>query len=56
MTDACMAIGCRSLGSFSSRFSEIVGMTPSQYRALDHSDLRAMPPCVVKVALRPRRS
>lgn len=56
VTDACMAVGCTSLGSFSSRFTEIVGMTPSQYRAVDHAHLRLMPPCVAKDALRPRRS
>src|SRR4029079_2381794 len=37
VTDACMAVGCTSLGSFSSRFTEIVGETPKQYRARDHS-------------------
>src|SRR5713226_5678864 len=36
VTDTCMAVGCTSLGSFSSRFTEIVGVTPSQYRARDH--------------------
>ena len=44
VTDACMAVGCTSLGSFSSRFTEIVGETPSQYRARDHRDLEAVPP------------
>ena len=33
VTDTCFAVGCTSLGSFSSRFTEIVGLTPSQYRA-----------------------
>lgn len=32
VTDACMAVGCTSLGSFSSRFAEIVGMSPTAYR------------------------
>ncbi len=36
VTDTCVAVGCTSLGSFSSRFTEIVGVTPSQYRARDH--------------------
>ena len=40
VTDTCFAVGCTSLGSFSSRFTEIVGQTPSQYRARDHSDRR----------------
>src|SRR3954452_9003686 len=32
VTDACMSVGCTSLGSFSSKFTEIVGMTPTEYR------------------------
>ena len=56
VTDACIAVGCTSLGSFSSRFTEIVGEAPSQYRARDHSDLELVPPCVTKVASRPRRT
>jgi len=56
VTDACMAVGCTSLGSFSSRFTEIVGETPSQYRARDHTALEAVPPCVTKVATRPQRT
>jgi len=56
VTDACFAVGCTSLGSFSSRFTEIVGETPSQYRARDHSAHEVVPPCVSMVATRPRRS
>jgi AraC-like DNA-binding protein len=55
VTDTCFAVGCTSLGSFSSRFTEIVGETPSQYRARDHSHLEVVPPCVTKAATRPRR-
>jgi AraC-like DNA-binding protein len=55
VTDTCMAVGCTSLGSFSSRFTEIVGETPSQYRMRDHRDLEVVPPCVSRVATRPRR-
>jgi transcriptional regulator GlxA family with amidase domain len=55
VTDTCMAVGCTSLGSFSSRFTEIVGQTPSQYRARDHRHLEVVPECVSKVATRPRR-
>ena len=55
VTDTCVAVGCTSLGSFSSRFTEIVGETPSQYRARDHSGSESMPSCVSKVATRPRR-
>ena len=56
VTDTCVAVGCTSLGSFSSRFTEIVGETPSQYRARDHRDLEVVPSCVSKVATRPRRT
>jgi AraC-like DNA-binding protein len=55
VTDACMAVGCTSLGSFSSRFTEVVGVTPSQYRARDHSRHEALPACVSRVGTRPRR-
>lgn len=56
VTDTCVAVGCTSLGSFSSRFNEIVGETPSQYRARDHSHLEVVPPCVTMAATRPRRT
>src|SRR5947207_14964933 len=39
VTDTCFAVGCTSLGSFSSRFTEIVGETPTAYRGRDHSAL-----------------
>jgi AraC-like DNA-binding protein len=55
VTDACMAVGCTSLGSFSSRFTEIVGVTPSQYRARDHGDLEEFPSCLTMFATRPQR-
>ena len=56
VTDTCLAVGCTSLGSFSSRFTEIVGEPPSRYRARDHSHLEVVPPCVTKLATRPRRT
>jgi AraC-like DNA-binding protein len=56
VTDTCLAVGCTSLGSFSSRFTEIVGATPSQYRDRDHSHLEVVPSCVTMVATRPRRT
>ena len=56
VTDACMAVGSTSLGSFSSRFTDLVWETPSVYRAREHSALIAMPPCVAKVSTRPTRS
>jgi AraC-like DNA-binding protein len=56
VTDACFAVGCTSLGSFSSRFTEIVGETPSQYRARDHTDLEDVASCWSMVATRPHRT
>ncbi|MEZ5378390.1 MAG: helix-turn-helix transcriptional regulator [Acidimicrobiales bacterium] len=56
VTDACMAVGATSLGSFSSRFTEVVGETPSQYRARDHRAHEEIPPCVAMIASRPRRT
>ncbi|UGQ14877.1 helix-turn-helix transcriptional regulator [Yinghuangia sp. ASG 101] len=56
VTDACMAVGCTSLGSFSSRFTEVVGETPTAYRAREHHAVAAMPPCLAKVRTRPSRS
>jgi len=55
VTDACMEVGCTSLGSFSSRFTELAGMTPSAYRAGEHRAVLAMPACVAKVCTRPAR-
>jgi transcriptional regulator GlxA family with amidase domain len=55
VTDVCFAVGCSSLGSFSSRFTELVGETPSAYRARNHDELRVVPPCQTMVLTRPRR-
>ncbi|TCJ22272.1 helix-turn-helix transcriptional regulator [Nocardioides jejuensis] len=60
VTDACFAVGCTSLGSFSSSFTRLVGATPSAYRAAaeagDHDWLKALPGCVAKTVSRPMRS
>jgi AraC-like DNA-binding protein len=56
VTDTCVAVGCTSLGSFSSRFAEIVGESPSRYRARDHRHLEVVPSCVTMVVSRPRRT
>lgn len=56
VTDVCFAVGCTSLGSFSSRFTEIVGVSPSTYRTLDHSELAGLPACVALVYGRPSRN
>ncbi len=55
VTDVCMAVGCTSLGSFSTRFTELVGESPSAYRARDHSADAGLPGCVEKVRTRPVR-
>jgi AraC-like DNA-binding protein len=55
VTEVCMAVGATSLGSFSSRFTELVGETPSAYRARPHDELRGVPGCIAKQATRPRR-
>ena len=54
VTEACMAVGCTSLGSFSSRFSALVGETPSQYRRREHDAIHLMPSCVASNLTRPR--
>ncbi|KUM77894.1 helix-turn-helix transcriptional regulator [Streptomyces griseorubiginosus] len=56
VTEVCMAVGCTSLGSFSSRFTELVGETPSAYRARPHEELADIPPCVARRHTRPRRT
>ena len=56
VTEVCFAVGCTSLGSFSARFTELVGETPSAYRARNHDELRALPGCVTMVLTRPRKA
>ena len=56
VTDVCMEVGCTSLGSFSSRFTELVGETPSAYRSRSHDELRGIPSCIVKQVTRPSRN
>ncbi len=56
VTEVCLAVGCTSLGSFSARFTELVGETPTAYRARDHSALRHVPGCVAREFTRPIRS
>jgi len=55
VTEVCMAVGCSSLGSFSARFTELVGETPTAYRARDHGALVGVPGCVAKDLTRPSR-
>ena len=56
VTDVCMAVGCTSLGSFSARFTELVGETPSAYRARNHAAIGAIPGCWTKLVTRPSRN
>jgi AraC-like DNA-binding protein len=53
VTKVCMAVGCTSLGSFSARFTQLVGETPTAYRARDHSGLASVPGCIAKDLTRP---
>lgn len=53
VTDACFAVGSTSLGSFSSKFSDITGETPSSYRSREHDAVEAMPSCISRLLTRP---
>jgi AraC-like DNA-binding protein len=55
VTEVCLEVGCTSLGSFSARFTELVGETPTAYRARDHAGLANVPGCVAKDLTRPIR-
>ena len=55
VTEVCFAVGCSSLGTFSTRFSELVGMPPSAYRRLESRAMAGIPPCVAKQVTRPVR-
>jgi AraC-like DNA-binding protein len=56
VTDACFAVGCSSLGTFSTRFAELVGMSPSAYRREVARGTAGMPACVAKQVTRPIRN
>jgi len=56
VTEVCFAVGCSSLGTFSSRFSELVGMPPSTYRRDEGYATAGMPSCVAKQVTRPVRN
>ena len=56
VTDACFAVGCASLGTFSTRFTELVGVPPSVYRRQAADALAGMPSCVAKQVTRPIRN
>ncbi len=56
VTEVCFAVGCSSLGTFSTRFAELVGVPPSTYRRLAAGATAGMPPCVAKQVTRPIRN
>jgi AraC-like DNA-binding protein len=55
VTDVCFAVGCSSLGTFSTRFTELVGVPPSTYRRQARAT-EGMPSCVAKQVTRPIRN
>jgi transcriptional regulator GlxA family with amidase domain len=55
VTEVCMAVGCTSLGSFSARFTQLAGETPTAYRSRDHGALAGVPGCVARELTRPVR-
>ena len=55
VTEVSLAVGCQSLGTFSTRFHEVVGMTPSEYRACAR-DVPGVPPCAARMLTRPSRN
>ena len=56
VTDVCFAVGCSSLGTFSTRFTELVGMPPSVYRREAAQSAAGLPQCVAKQVTRPVRN
>ncbi len=56
VTEVCFAVGCSSLGTFSTRFTELVGMSPSAYRRQARLAPASLPPCIAKQVTRPVRN
>jgi AraC-like DNA-binding protein len=56
VTEVCFEVGCQSLGTFSTRFTELVGMPPSAYRREATRDAAGLPQCVAKQVTRPVRN
>ena len=56
VTEVCFAVGCSSLGTFSTRFTELVGISPSAYRRGSARATAGLPPCVAKQVTRPVRN
>jgi AraC-like DNA-binding protein len=55
VTEVCFTVGCSSLGSFSTRFTDLVGVSPSVYRARTVGFAAELPPCVARQVTRPIR-
>ncbi|MGF1339580.1 MULTISPECIES: helix-turn-helix transcriptional regulator [unclassified Streptomyces] len=55
VTDVCFTVGCSSLGTFSTRFTELVGVPPSVYRRQAADGVAGLPSCVAKQVTRPVR-
>ena len=56
VTEVCFEVGCSSLGTFSTRFTELVGISPSAYRSHEAEATAGMPSCVAKQVTRPVRN
>jgi AraC-like DNA-binding protein len=56
VTEVCFAVGCQSLGTFSTRFTELVGVPPSAYRRQSSHATAGSPPCLAKQVTRPIRN
>lgn len=56
VTEVCFEVGCQSLGTFSTRFTELVGMPPSAYRQTAADATAGMPSCVAKQVTKPVRN
>jgi AraC-like DNA-binding protein len=56
VTEVCFEVGCASLGTFSTRFTQLVGMPPSAYRLQEAGAAQGIPPCVARQITRPVRN
>lgn len=56
VTEVCFEVGCASLGTFSTRFAELVGMAPGAYRRQEAQAAAGMPSCVARQVTRPIRN
>src|SRR3954468_15281839 len=56
VTEVCFEVGYQSLDTFSTRFTELVGMPPSTYRRHETGAMAGMPPCVAKQVTKPIRN